>query len=110
MLGERFEQALVFANQLHRKQKRKTSGVPYVGHLLGVAALVIEDGGGEDEAIAALLHDALEDQGRHYPGGVDALAAEIERRYGAAVRGMVEALTERSSDAERAITDKRERW
>jgi len=110
VLGERFEAALVFANQLHRKQKRKTSGVPYVAHVLGVAAIVIEDGGGEDEAIAALLHDSLEDQGRHYPGGVDALAAEIESRFGPEVRRMVEALTERSSDEERAIADKRERW
>ena len=110
VLGERFEQALAFTNQLHRKQKRKTSGVPYVAHLLGVAAIVIEDGGGEDEAIAALLHDSLEDQGRHYPGGVPALAAEIERRFGADVRRMVEALTECASDEERAISDKRERW
>jgi GTP pyrophosphokinase len=110
VLGERFEQALAFTNQLHRKQKRKTSGVPYVGHLLGVAAMVIEDGGGEDEAIAALLHDSLEDQGRHYQGGVPALAAEIERRFGGEVRRMVEALTECSSDEERAISDKRERW
>src|SRR3954453_11893467 len=110
MLGERFEQALVFANQLHRKQKRKTSGVPYVAHVLGVAALVIEDGGGEDEAIAALLHDSLEDQGRHYPGGVPALAIEIEQRYGHNVREMVEALTERPSPAEHGVKDKRERW
>ena len=110
MLGERFEEALAFANQLHRKQKRKTSGVPYVGHLLGVAALVIEDGGGEDEAIAALLHDSLEDQGRYYDGGVAALSAEIERRFGSEVRRLVELLTERSSEEERAIADKRARW
>lgn len=110
MLGERFQEALVFANHLHRKQKRKTSGVPYVGHLLGVSALVIEDGGGEDEAIAALLHDSLEDQGRHFEGGVAALAAEIERRFGAPVRRMVEALTEQTSEEERAIADRRERW
>lgn len=110
VLGERFEQALAFTNQLHRKQKRKTSGMPYVAHLLGVAAMVIEDGGSEDEAIAALLHDSLEDQGRHYAGGVEALAAEIERRFGVEVRRMVEALTERSSDEERALSDKRERW
>ncbi len=59
----RFEQALVFANRLHRKQIRKGSNVPYISHLLSVAALVLEDGGNEDEAIAALLHDAVEDQG-----------------------------------------------
>src|SRR5262245_29743115 len=109
-MGERFERAMVFAHQLHRKQRRKTSGVPYVAHLLGVSALVIEDGGSEDEAIAALLHDSLEDQGRQYPGGVDALTAEIETRFGAEVRRMVEALTERPSEEGKGITDKRERW
>jgi len=57
-----------------------------------VAALVIEDEGSEIEAIAALLHDSLEDQGRHYAGGVDALAAEIERRFRGEVRRIVEAL------------------
>jgi (p)ppGpp synthase/HD superfamily hydrolase len=59
----RFEQALVYANRLHCKQIRKGGNVPYVSHLLSVAALVLEDGGDEDEAIAALLHDAVEDQG-----------------------------------------------
>jgi len=108
--SERFGQALAFAHELHRKQKRKTSGVPYVAHLLGVAALVIEDEGSEDEAIAALLHDRLEDQGRAYPGGVPALAAEIEARFGGAVREMVEALTERRTEEEMRIADKRERW
>ena len=63
MYSDRFEQALAFAHRLHRKQRRKTSGAPYIGHLLGVAAIVIEDDGTEDEAIAALLHDSLEDQG-----------------------------------------------
>src|SRR3954447_25367848 len=92
VFSDRFESALTFAHQLHRKQTRKTSGVPYVAHLLGVAAIVIEDAGTEDEAIAALLHDSLEDQGRHYPGGVPALAIEIEQRYGHNVREMVEAL------------------
>src|SRR5215831_5892905 len=101
---------MVFAHQLHRKQRRKTSGVPYVAHLLGVAALVIEDGGTEDEAIAALLHDSLEDQGRYYPGGSGALAAEIEARFGGEVRRMVEALTESASDEGPRIADKRERW
>ena len=62
-MTSRFEQALVFAAQLHREQRRKGSGVPYVSHLLAVTALVIEHGGDEDEAIAALLHDAIEDQG-----------------------------------------------
>ncbi|MBW4629041.1 MAG: HD domain-containing protein [Brasilonema octagenarum HA4186-MV1] len=62
-LGSRFEQALVYATRLHARQIRKGSHVPYISHLLSVAALVLEDGGDEDEAIAALLHDAIEDQG-----------------------------------------------
>jgi len=62
-LSARFDQALVFAADLHRDQVRKGTPVPYMAHLLGVASLVLEDGGDEDEAIAALLHDAVEDQG-----------------------------------------------
>ena len=62
MLTQRFDSALSFAAELHRLQVRKNTEIPYLGHLLGVAALVIEDGGSEDEAIGALLHDSIEDQ------------------------------------------------
>jgi (p)ppGpp synthase/HD superfamily hydrolase len=62
-LSVRFDAALVLASSLHREQARKASTVPYVAHLLGVASLVLEEGGSEDMAIAALLHDAAEDQG-----------------------------------------------
>jgi (p)ppGpp synthase/HD superfamily hydrolase len=62
-LSIRFDEALVLASSLHRTQARKASGVPYVAHLLSVASLVLEEGGSEDMAIAALLHDAAEDQG-----------------------------------------------
>lgn len=62
-LGERFAQALSLANELHANQVRKGSPTPYIAHLLGVTALVLEHGGDEDMAIAALLHDAVEDQG-----------------------------------------------
>ncbi len=82
-LGKRFEEALAFAAEKHRTQVRKGSGVPYIGHLLGVCSLVIEDGGDEDEAIAALLHDAAEDQ-----GGEKTLA-EIRDRFGDAVADIV---------------------
>jgi (p)ppGpp synthase/HD superfamily hydrolase len=61
MLTERFDDALVFARQRHNTQTRKGSGSPYVSHLLGVASLVLEAGGDEDQAIAGLLHDTLED-------------------------------------------------
>ena len=62
-LSDSFEEALVYAHKLHRKQSRKGANIPYISHLLSVAALVLENGGDEDEAIAALLHDAVEDQG-----------------------------------------------
>jgi (p)ppGpp synthase/HD superfamily hydrolase len=62
-LTRRFGDALIFAHHLHATQKRKGTAIPYMAHLLSVAALVLEDGGDEDAAIAALLHDAVEDQG-----------------------------------------------
>ena len=89
VLGERFRSALVLAFELHRGQVRKGSKrIPYVGHLLGVAAIVIEDGGDEDEAIAALLHDAPEDQ-----GGEPTLA-RIRSEYGERVGAIVGACTD----------------
>ncbi len=63
LLGPRFASALTYAATLHATQLRKGTGTPYVSHLLAVAALAIEYGADEDEAIAALLHDAIEDQG-----------------------------------------------
>ena len=63
LLTERFEQAFHYAMKLHSDQTRKGTEVPYIAHLLGVTSLVLEDGGDEDQAIAALLHDAVEDQG-----------------------------------------------
>ena len=79
LLGVRFDEALLLATRLHRQQARKASGVPYVAHLLAVTALVMEEGGGEDVAIAALLHDAAEDQGG------EATLAYIEAAFGASV-------------------------
>ncbi len=61
LLSNRFEDAFVFAANLHRKQKRKGTSIPYISHLLAVASHVIEHGVLEDEAIGALLHDAVED-------------------------------------------------
>ena len=63
VLTSRFAEALAYSFALHASQRRKGSDVPYVSHLLGVAAIVLEHGASEDEAIAALLHDAVEDQG-----------------------------------------------
>jgi (p)ppGpp synthase/HD superfamily hydrolase len=78
-LGERFERALAFAATLHRDQTRKGSAVPYVSHLLAVAAIAIEHGAGEDEVIACLLHDSIEDQSVSF-GGAEKLRAAIRER------------------------------
>lgn len=88
VLSERFEEALVYAAQLHANQRRKVRNTPYVAHLLSVAALVLEDGGDEDEAIAALLHDAVEDQGG------ETTRTEIRRRFGERVAAIVDGCTE----------------
>ncbi len=63
VLGPRFEQAFIYAARKHALQGRKKTAVPYLAHLMGVASLVLEAGGDEDLAIAALLHDVVEDQG-----------------------------------------------
>lgn len=88
MLSERFTAALVYATQLHANQVRKGSGVPYIAHLLGVASITLEYGANEDEAIAALLHDAVEDQ-----GGA-ATREEIRRRFGDKVTEIVDGCTD----------------
>lgn len=87
-LGERFEDALAWTSSLHRRQARKGPAIPYVAHLLAVCSLVLEAGGDEDEAIAALLHDAVEDQ-----GGAARLE-EIRRRFGDRVAEIVDGCTD----------------
>jgi (p)ppGpp synthase/HD superfamily hydrolase len=88
MLSSRFEQALTYAFRLHNGQTRKGNGVPYITHLLSVCALVLENGGDEDQAIAALLHDAVEDQ-----GGLETLE-EIRTRFGENVAEIVSACSD----------------
>jgi GTP pyrophosphokinase len=91
-LGERFTRALDLAFELHRGQTRKGSAVPYFGHLLGVTSIVIESGGSEDEAIAALLHDAVEDQGGY------ATLERIRAEFGQQVATIVEELSDSFGD------------
>jgi len=88
ILSQRFEDALVYAARLHAKQIRKGTTIPYVSHLLSVASIVLEHGGNEVEAIAALLHDAIEDQ-----GGAET-REEIRRRFGDAVVSIVDGCTD----------------
>ena len=88
MLSERFTEAIKFAAKLHSKQLRKGTNIPYVSHLLGVTSLVLEHGGNEDEAIAAMLHDAVEDQ-----GGWKTLEL-IRNQFGENVAAIVEGCTD----------------
>jgi len=84
----RFDQALVYAHQLHARQTRKGTTIPYIGHLLAVTSIVIENGGSEDEVIAALLHDAVEDA-----GGAQT-REEIRQGFGEHVAIIVDGLTD----------------
>lgn len=86
-----FEKAFRYANKLHADQTRKATDTPYINHLMGVAAIVGEAGGTEDQVIAALLHDAVEDQ-----GGAPVLK-KIRKRFGDAVAEIVEACTDADS-------------
>ena len=83
LLTPRFDHAMQIALDHHRNQLRKATEVPYASHLLAVTAIVLELGGSEDEAIAALLHDAVED------GGGPEMQARITAEFGAAVGTMV---------------------
>ena len=89
-----FERALAFATRLHAPQTRKETDIPYISHLIAVAGLVLENGGDRDQAIAALLHDAIEDRGVDYPGGVPALRRDIEAEFGSTVLRIVEGCTD----------------
>jgi len=91
-LTPRFDDALAYASALHRSQTRKGTAIPYVSHLLAVAAIALENGADEDQAIAALLHDAVEDQ-----GGLAQLAA-IRARFGDEVAGIVADCTDAHED------------
>jgi len=93
-LTGRFAVALSWAAALHGDQRRKSSEIPYLSHLLAVSALVLEDGGNEEEAIAALLHDAIEDSGAALADFEAALGAEL----GARVYRVVEGCSDRAED------------
>lgn len=106
--GDKYGEALAFAAKLHSTQARKKvhddePTIPYVAHLLETSALVWMGGGDEDQAIAALLHDALEDQ------YTDNLPAEIESRFGTEVLRIVRGCTDGEPGAERGAEGYRER-
>ncbi len=82
-LTSRYHEAFSLAFNLHQNQTRKGSPLPYISHLMAVSAITLEYGGDEDQAIAALLHDAVEDQ-----GGYETLAI-IRERFGEGVAAIV---------------------
>jgi GTP pyrophosphokinase len=103
-LTGRFFEAASYAAEAHKEQKRKGTEIPYISHLLAVASFVLDDGGGEDEAIAALLHDAAEDQ-----GGRPRLE-DIRARFGDNVARIVEDCTDTFSTPKEPWMERKERY
>ena len=102
--GEKFGEALDYAVGVHRDQRRKGTQVPYVTHLLAVVAIVGENGGTEDEVVAALLHDAPEDQ-----GGRERLE-DIRERFGDEVAGIVAGCTDTYEDPKPPWRERKEAY
>ncbi len=103
-LDERFAQALQYAWQLHRHQMRKMGQTPFFAHLMAVAGLVLDYGGSQEEAIAALLHDAVEDQ-----GGLERLG-EIRQRFGDTVAAIIEGCTDSFQQPKPPWRERKERF
>ena len=97
-LTPRYAQAVEYASVIHATQTRKGTGIAYISHLLGVSSLVLEAGGNEDEAIAGLLHDAVEDC-----GGLPRLA-DIRARFGDRVAEIVLACSDSTDEEEKRTT------
>jgi (p)ppGpp synthase/HD superfamily hydrolase len=91
LISARYGEALLWAEEIHRDQRRKGKAVPYISHLISVSALVWEDGGTEEQAIAALLHDAIEDAGQSH--------GSIAERFGEVVADIVRDCTDTSDNA-----------
>lgn len=103
-LGKRFRNAFLFAAEKHAGQARKASTIPYISHLIGVASLVLEAGGDEDLAIAALLHDVVEDC-----GGAPMLK-EVRRRFGKRVAKVVDGCTDTDIDPKPPWRERKENY
>jgi (p)ppGpp synthase/HD superfamily hydrolase len=102
VLTDRFDRALLYATHVHGGQVRKGTSTPYVAHLLAVSATVLEYGGDEELAVAALLHDCVEDQ-----GGSGRLE-DIRNRFGERVARIVEACSD--SLANTAAGERKAHW
>ena len=102
--GEKLERALPYASRLHRDQVRKGTSTPYITHLLAVASIVGENGGTEDEVVAALLHDAPEDQGG------EARLRDIRARFGDGVAEIVDGCTDTYETPKPPWRERKERY
>ncbi|MGA7221197.1 MAG: HD domain-containing protein, partial [Candidatus Sulfotelmatobacter sp.] len=103
-LGPRFMRAFSFAAEKHAGQTRKASTIPYLAHLMGVASLALEFGGDEDAAVAALLHDVVEDC-----GGVPMLR-EVSRRFGPRVAKIVNGCTDSYTEPKPLWRERKENY
>ena len=97
IISSRYGEAMQWTDELHRAQRRKGKPVPYISHLISVSALVWEDGGNEDQAIAALLHDAIEDAGQSH--------TSIDERFGGEVADIVRDCTDTSPEAKPGVKE-----
>ncbi len=104
ILGPKFEEALAYCCELHRQQSMKGSETPYIAHLLGVTSIALRHGATETEAIAALLHDAVEDAGG--PGTRD----EIRRRFGDEAAEIVDACSDTDQEPKPPWRPRKERY
>jgi len=104
VITQRFLAALTLALDMHRLQLRKGTRIPYASHLLAVTAIVLEHGGTEDQAIAAMLHDAVEDQ-----GGQPTLD-RIWQQFGPGVGRLVESLTDADTTPKPPWRERKERY
>lgn len=104
LLSPRFALALQFANEIHSTQVRKGLGVPYISHLMAVSALVLENGGNESEAIAALLHDSAEDCGGQ------AMLGAVRATFGNDVADIVESCTDAFEEPKPAWRPRKEAY
>ena len=105
-----FERALGFATRLHARQVRKETDIPYISHLIAVAGLVLEHGGDGDQAIAALLHDSIEDQGMDHSEGVVGLRKRIQSEFGPRVLAIVEGCTDAETSPKPPWRERKERY
>jgi (p)ppGpp synthase/HD superfamily hydrolase len=103
-LSKRFDEAFLYAHEAHRDQRRKKTDRPYISHLMGVASLVLQYGGDEEQAIAALLHDVVEDC-----GGAPRLA-EIREKFGERVARIVDGCTDTDQIPKPPWRERKERY